>query len=196
MVEIKWYGKGGQGLETASLVLALAAFRAGYFVKAFPFYGPQRSGAPFTAFNRIDIKKVRTVEQITRPHLEIVMEAKLLKDEEFAIGKHIRPGGILLINTPDPSEKIAQLTGFQGKIFTLAARQIAEKADIQHINGPMLGAAAKIVGIKMKTVAKEFRQSLPARLTKQEIEKNLKALRDGYRALKINKPLTPKRRGR
>lgn len=193
MIEIKWYGRGGQGLDTASHVLALAAFREGYFVQAFPFYGPQRGGAPFTAFNRIDTRKVRTAEQITRPHLEIVMEANLLESEEFTIGKHIKPEGMLLINSPGSSEKIAYLTGFQGKIFTLAAHEIAKKADIKHINGPMLGATAKIVGIRMKTVAQQFEQTLPARLTRQEIENNLKALKNGYKALKIDKPLTPKR---
>ena len=53
MVEIRWHGRGGQGAKTACLLLADAAFASGKYVQGFPEYGPERMGAPITAYNRI-----------------------------------------------------------------------------------------------------------------------------------------------
>ena len=52
-VEIRWHGRGGQGAKTACLLLADAAFNSGKQVQGFPEYGPERMGAPITAYNRI-----------------------------------------------------------------------------------------------------------------------------------------------
>ena len=53
MIEIRWHGRGGQGAKTASLLLADAAFNTGKYIQGFPEYGPERMGAPITAYNRI-----------------------------------------------------------------------------------------------------------------------------------------------
>ena len=50
IVEIRWHGRGGQGAKTASLLLADAAFNTGKYVQGFPEYGPERMGAPITAY--------------------------------------------------------------------------------------------------------------------------------------------------
>ena len=51
IVEIRWHGRGGQGAKTASLLLADAAFNTGKYVQGFSEYGPERMGAPITAYN-------------------------------------------------------------------------------------------------------------------------------------------------
>ena len=51
MTEIRWHGRGGQGAKTACLFLAEAAFNSGKDVQGFPEYGPERMGAPITAYN-------------------------------------------------------------------------------------------------------------------------------------------------
>ena len=53
LIEIRWHGRGGQGAKTASLLLADAAFNTGKYIQGFPEYGPERMGAPITAYNRI-----------------------------------------------------------------------------------------------------------------------------------------------
>ena len=58
MIEIRWHGRGGQGVVTAAELLAKAALRDGKFIQAFPEHGPERSGAPICAFNRIDSKPI------------------------------------------------------------------------------------------------------------------------------------------
>ena len=57
MTEIRWHGRGGQGAKTACLLLADAAFSSGKYVQGFPEYGPERMGAPITAYNRISARK-------------------------------------------------------------------------------------------------------------------------------------------
>ena len=58
IVEIRWHGRGGQGAKTASLLLADAAFNTGKYVQGFPEYGPERMGAPITAYNRISSERI------------------------------------------------------------------------------------------------------------------------------------------
>ena len=53
LTEIRWHGRGGQGAKTASLLLADVAFSTGLYIQGFPEYGPERMGAPITAYNRL-----------------------------------------------------------------------------------------------------------------------------------------------
>lgn len=63
-VEIRWHGRGGQGAKTAALLLADVAFKTGRCVQGFPEYGPERMGAPITAFNRISEDQIPTAKQM------------------------------------------------------------------------------------------------------------------------------------
>ena len=63
-IEIRWHGRGGQGAKTAALLLADVAFKTGKHVQGFPEYGPERMGAPITAYNRISSDII--VSAITR----------------------------------------------------------------------------------------------------------------------------------
>ena len=75
MIEIRWHGRGGQGAKTASLLLADAAFNTGKYIQGFPEYGPERMGAPITAYNRISNTPIRihsniyeSIEHIKKSH--------------------------------------------------------------------------------------------------------------------------------
>ena len=65
LIEIRWHGRGGQGAKTAALLLADVAFSTGMYVQGFPEYGPERMGAPITAYNRLSNKQIR-VHSTTR----------------------------------------------------------------------------------------------------------------------------------
>ena len=67
LVEIRWHGRGGQGAKTAALLLADVAFKTGSFVQGFPEYGPERMGAPITAYNRISESEIRPHSNIYEP---------------------------------------------------------------------------------------------------------------------------------
>ena len=64
LIEIRWHGRGGQGAKTASLLLADAAFNTGKYIQGFPEYGPERMGAPITAYNRISNKPIVSMNNI------------------------------------------------------------------------------------------------------------------------------------
>lgn len=57
LIEIRWHGRGGQCAKTAALLLADVAFSTGMYVQGFPEYGPERMGAPITAYNRLSNKQ-------------------------------------------------------------------------------------------------------------------------------------------
>ena len=67
LTEIRWHGRGGQGAKTAALLLADVAFQTGKYVQGFPEYGPERMGAPITAYNRISDRQIRVHSNIYTP---------------------------------------------------------------------------------------------------------------------------------
>ena len=69
-VEIRWHGRGGQGAKTAALLLADVAFKTGKYVQGFPEYGPERMGAPITAYNRITDERCTVHSNIYNPDYE------------------------------------------------------------------------------------------------------------------------------
>lgn len=73
LTEIRWHGRGGQGAKTAALLLADVAFSTGKHVQGFPEYGPERMGAPITAYDRISDFPIRIHSNIYEPDFGVVM---------------------------------------------------------------------------------------------------------------------------
>jgi len=71
--EIRWHGRGGQGVVTASRLLAQAAMGEGKHVQAFPEFGPERTGAPIRGFTRISDERIRIHSQIYNPNMVVVI---------------------------------------------------------------------------------------------------------------------------
>ena len=74
LIEIRWHGRGGQGAKTASLLLADSAFHTGKYIQGFPEYGPERMGAPITAYNRISNKPITLHTNIYKPDYVVVVD--------------------------------------------------------------------------------------------------------------------------
>lgn len=146
-VEIRWHGRGGQGTKTASLLLAEAAFNTGSFVQGFPEYGPERMGAPITAYNRISNEKIRVHSNIYEPDFVVVVDETLLSSVDVTAG--LKTSGAVLVNTEkSPSEIKKYLKGYEGKICTIDARDVSMRTLGKYFpNTPMLGAIVKVSGI-------------------------------------------------
>lgn len=144
ITEIRWHGRGGQGAKTASLLLADVAFNTGAFVQGFPEYGPERMGAPITAYNRISSKKIRVHSNIYQPNFVVVVDETLLDNIDVCSG--IKEGGAVIINTDKTSESIREkLKGYQGTVYTIDARKVSEATLGKYFpNTPMLAAVVKI----------------------------------------------------
>ncbi|MBS7525171.1 2-oxoacid:acceptor oxidoreductase family protein [Fusibacter paucivorans] len=179
LTEIRWHGRGGQGAKTASLLLADAAFNTGQYVQGFPEYGPERMGAPITAYNRISKNQIRVHSNIYEPDYVVVVDETLLATIDVTAG--LKETGGIIINTPkSPAEIKPLLSGYNGKIYTIDARRISETALGKNFpNTPMLGAIVKVSGImNIEQFIEDMQASFSHKFaTKpQVIEGNMKAL--------------------
>ena len=111
MQEIRFHGRGGQGTVVASILLAKAFFKAGYDVQTFPLFGVERRGAPVEAYLRLDKQKILTRNNVYTPDHVVVQDAKLLQSVDVTRG--LKPGGWILLNTPNPPVKLNPFTGFR-----------------------------------------------------------------------------------
>ena len=144
LIEIRWHGRGGQGAKTASLLLADAAFNTGKYIQGFPEYGPERMGAPITAYNRISTEPIKAHSNIYEPDYVVVVDDSLLKVVDVTAG--LKKDGAIVINTTKSGEDIRPLLkGYEGKVYTIDARAISEKALGKYFpNTPMLAAIVKV----------------------------------------------------
>lgn len=147
MVEIRWHGRGGQGTKMACLLLADVAGLGGKFVQGFPEYGPERMGAPITAYNRISAERCTIHSNIYHPDYVVVVDETLLDSIEVTGG--LKEGGTIIINTPAaPEEMRPRLRGWTGKVCTIDARRISEEILGANLpNTPMLAAVVKVSGV-------------------------------------------------
>lgn len=147
MLEIRWHGRGGQGAKTASLLLAEAAFDTGKYIQGFPEYGPERMGAPITAYNRISDEPITIHSNIYEPDYVIVVDESLIGVVDVANGAK-ESGAIIINSEKNPSEFAAMLPDYKGKIYTIDARKISMETLGKYFpNTPMLGAIVKISGV-------------------------------------------------
>lgn len=146
MVEIRWHGRGGQGAKTACLLLAEVAAQEGKFVQGFPEYGPERMGAPITAYNRICGERCTIHSNIYCPNYVVVVDESLLESVDVAAG--LKAGGAVIVNSAAAPETLRpRLSGWTGKVCTIDARRISEEVLGKNFpNTPMLAAVVKVSG--------------------------------------------------
>jgi pyruvate ferredoxin oxidoreductase gamma subunit len=187
MVEIRWHGRGGQGAKTASLLLAEAAFDTGKFIQGFPEYGPERMGAPITAYNRINDEKITIHSNIYEPDYVVVVDETLLGSVDVTAG--LSEKGAVVVNTEkSPDEIRPLLNGFKGKVATIDARTISEEALGRYFpNVPMLGAVVKVAGLMpddqfVEAMQKSFKHKFATK--PQVIDGNMKALKKAMQEVK------------
>lgn len=147
LTEIRWHGRGGQGAKTAALLLADVAFQTGKYVQGFPEYGPERMGAPITAYNRISDKQIRVHSNIYEPQYVVVVDESLL--ETVDVTKGLKKEGAILINTERAKEDIIpHLKGYEGKVYTIDAKKVSLATMGKYFpNTPLLAAIVKVAGI-------------------------------------------------
>ena len=180
MIEIRWHGRGGQGAKTASLLLADAAFNTGKYIQGFPEYGPERMGAPITAYNRISTNPIRIHSNIYEPDFVVVVDDSLLKSVDVTAG--LKKEGAIVINTTKGIDEIKPLlNGYEGNVYTIDARQVSIEALGKYFpNTPMLAAIVKVTGIMdEEDFIKDMEGSFKHKFAKKPevIEGNMKAIK-------------------
>ena len=179
LVEIRWHGRGGQGAKTAALLLADVAFNTGKYVQGFPEYGPERMGAPVTAYDRISDKEIRVHSNIYEPDYVAVVDDTLLHSIDVTNG--LSEEGAILINTEQSKEDILPLlNGYKGHVYTINCRHVCEETIGKYFpNTPMLAGIIKISKIMEEDVfLKEMEESLKHKFAKKPevLDGNMEAL--------------------
>lgn len=140
MIEICFYGRGGQGAVTAAQILAKAAGYMDKYSQAFPAFGPERRGAPVKAFCRIDDKEITIRSQVYEPDYMVVLDSSLLNSNNSS--SDLPEKSVLIINTKKMENKMKQ------KYHVFDATSLAlEILGRDIVNTAMLGAFAKITGL-------------------------------------------------
>ena len=179
-IQIRWHGRGGQGAKTAALLLADVVFSTGKYVQGFPEYGPERMGAPITAYNRISDNKIRIHSNIYEPDYVVVVDETLF--DAVDVTKGLSCEGALIVNTARNKKEIEKhLNGYKGRVYTIDARRISMESLGKYVpNSPMLAAIIKVSGVMSdETFLSEMRQSLEHKFAGKPavVEGNMKALR-------------------
>ncbi len=177
LFEIRWHGRGGQGVVTASRLLAEAAMFEGKHVQAFPEFGPERTGAPIRGFTRISDEKIRVHSQIYDPNMVVVLDPTLLESINVADG--LIKGGKIVVNTGmAPQDLLKKLKIDDAKAYTVDATRIALDVLGRPItNTAMLGAVVKAepmieLNSIIESVSKRFHGAIG--------EKNVQAIKRAY----------------
>lgn len=186
LTEIRWHGRGGQGAKTAALLLADVAFSIGKHVQGFPEYGPERMGAPITAYDRISDRDIRVHSNIYEPDFVAVVDDTLLHSVDVTGG--LKKDGAILINTEKTKEEILPLLkGYEGEVHIINAKEVCMQTLGKYFpNTPMLAAVVKISKIMDREVfLKEMEASLQHKFAKKPevLEGNMKALRMAFEAV-------------
>ncbi len=179
LIEIRWHGRGGQGAKTASLLLADAAFNTGKYIQGFPEYGPERMGAPITAYNRISNTPIRIHSNIYEPDYVVVVDDTLLESINVTAG--LKESGAIVINTTKDADYLKNaLKDYKGNIYTIDARKVSMEALGKYFpNTPMLAAIVKVSEIMTdEELLNDMKASFKHKFAKKPevIEGNMKAL--------------------
>ena len=179
LIEIRWHGRGGQGAKTASLLLADAAFNTGKYIQGFPEYGPERMGAPITAYNRISTKPITMHSNIYEPDYVVVVDDTLIESVDVTAG--LKKTGVIVINTTKDGEYLKKhLKGYEGEIYKIDARKISMETLGKYFpNTPMLAAIVKVSKVMTdEEFLNDMQGSFKHKFAKKPevIEGNMKAL--------------------
>ena len=175
-LEIRVHGRGGQGGVTCAKLVATLYADLGLFVQSFGDYGMERSGAPIRAFTRVDAAPISNRNKVYAPRHLLVLDPTLMSDEVL---EGAPPGGLLLLNTPEP---LAALAGRfpHLQVAAVAAGAIARRHGIGTsavviVNTALIGAYARVVGLPWEAVQRTY--------ASHELEDDLDAAREAFEAV-------------
>ncbi len=180
IIEIRWHGRGGQGVVTCAELIAKAAIAEGKYAQSAPSFGPERRGAPVAAFLRISNKPIYIRSQITNPDIVVVLDPTILSLPDVTAG--IKKNGVFIANTNKLLEDVKYLLGVNVELGVIDATKIALEVIRRPItNTTMIGSFIRATNIvKLETVKEQIRKRFP---TNYEI--NIKAMMRGYDELEM-----------
>ena len=180
--EVRFHGRGGQGAWTASLLLAQAGLAEEKYIQSFPAFGPERAGAPITAFTRISDEKIQIHSSIYEPDVVVVLDPTLLGP---SVSEGIKKDTILVVNTEKPAKEVLDVLNLKEvETWTVDATSLAMDILGRPItNTAMLGSVVKSTGIvKLDSIVKAVKERFPGKIG----EANEDLIKKAYEGVKKN----------
>ena len=178
MLEIRWHGRGGQGVVTSSQLLSQAAIIEGKYAIHIPEFGPERRGAPVRSYTRIDDEEIEIRYGVLNPDIVVVIDPTLVSYSDMIV-EGLKDDGLIVINhhsgdIPDVFRRY--------RVFAVDAYRISLDTLGRPIyNTSMLGAlvgATKIVSLDSVYTA------MSSRFSGEILEMNIEAVRRGAKEVK------------
>lgn len=174
MIEVRWHGRGGQGVVTSSQLLTQAAIIEGKYAIHIPEFGPERRGAPVRAFTRIDDTPIEIRYGVLNPDIVVVIDPTLVELKDFIL-EGLKSEGTIIVNKPPKTVK--KFEGF--KTYAVDAFKISvEELGRPIYNTAMIGAllgATKVIDLN------SLIKAIKGRFPEAVAEKNKKAIERGYK---------------
>ena len=180
MFRIRFHGRGGQGMKTASRILGTAFFMAGYEVQDAPRYGAERRGAPLFAYVRADKSPVNERGIISHPDLVVVSDDTLVGVPAAGVLQGIDQHSVLLINSHESADTWSHRLNTQTTILILPAREeVEDRAELPYIGSSCAAASAALTKVISREVfidaLSEELGHLGEKIVKQNLESALMA---------------------
>jgi len=177
LIEVRWHGRGGQGIVTVSRLLAHAALLDGKYVQAFPEFGPERRGAPVNGYTRISDEPIVIHSHIYTPNIVVIVDPTLLGKIDVTRG--LVEGGTVVAHSEKKPEDLRKELGVEkANVYTVNAARIALDILGRPIyNTAMLGALIRAVPlVSMNSLIKVVKERFPGAIG----EKNVAVIKRAY----------------
>ncbi|HET8760684.1 MAG TPA: 2-oxoacid:acceptor oxidoreductase family protein [Nitrospiria bacterium] len=183
MYRVRFHGRGGQGIKTASRILGAAFFQAGFEVQDAPRYGAERRGAPIFAYVRASRQPINERGVIQRPDLVIVADETLMPVPAAGVLAGVRPRTVLLVNSHESPESFRRRLNITSPVLILPAPAEADRAELVFIGATCAGAAARLVGVIPRDALEEAIRRELADFGSGIVAKNLEQAIAAFRSM-------------
>lgn len=174
-VEVRFHGRGGQGVVTAAELLSSAAFDQGRAAQAIPSFGSERTGAPVVAFCRVGESPIRSHDPVVTPDVVVVQDPTMLHIPGILTG--LRPDGLLLVNSARRPEDLGLDTP-PAQVVTVPASDLARSRLGRPLpNTALLGALAGLTGV---VTLSALQQAIRSRFHGAAADLNASLAADGF----------------
>ena len=169
LYEIRFHGRGGQGAWTASLLLAQAGLLEGKQIQSFPAFGPERAGAPMTAYTRISEKPIQIHSSVYEPDMVVVLDPTLLGP---AVAEGLKKDSKIVVNTIETAAAVKKKLGVDNETWVVDATGMAMRImGVNITNTVLLGAVVKASGaVKLDSVLAVVKERFQGKVRDQNLE--------------------------
>lgn len=160
MLRIRFHGRGGQGIKTASRMLGSAFFIEGFEVQDAPRYGAERRGAPIFAYVRADASLINERGVIPNPDLVLVADDTLVAIPAAGVTQGLDAHAVLALSTLENEDTWRARLNTDAKIVILPSFCAEDPAQRPYVGALLAGAAACLTGLHGESIALAIAQEL------------------------------------